>query len=276
MGFGGIAFEAINPTLNLTELSQTGRREFRQMLAGNNLALVALNFDAGAKGFAPGADIERAINRADRVMEAAAGLGAEVVCMDLGPLPPAPATSTSRPKVTPQQAGLIIIPELSAPQPPPPPVELTPTDRAFAAQLDDILKDLCARADRYGVILAARSDLASFAALENVTRRSGCSWIGIDLDPVAILRDEWPIDEVFSRLGSLIRHVRARDAIVGAERRTRPASIGQGATDWLELVQALDAAGYSGWITIDPTDQADRRREAIDALDRMRSIAFKK
>ena len=38
-GFTGIEFDAISPTLDLTQLSQTGRREFRHMLAANDLPL---------------------------------------------------------------------------------------------------------------------------------------------------------------------------------------------------------------------------------------------
>jgi sugar phosphate isomerase/epimerase len=95
-----------------------------------------------------------------------------------------------------------------------------------------------------------------------VLRRADCPWFGVDFDPVAILRDEWDADEVFSAVGPLIRHVRGRDAVAGAEHRTRPAIIGQGDTDWPGLLARLDEAGYHGWITIDPIDLPDRTAAA--------------
>jgi sugar phosphate isomerase/epimerase len=119
-------------------------------------------------------------------------------------------------------------------------------------------------------MLAVRSDLAGFDSLLAVIDRSRCPWVRVDLDPVAILRDPWPIDEIFSRAGSLISHVRARDALVGADKRTRPAAIGQGSTDWQELLAALDAAGYHGWVTVDPTELPDRRAAAVNALAMLR------
>jgi len=64
------------------------------------------------------------------------------------------------------------------------------------------------------------------------------------------------------RLGPLIRHVRARDALVGSDRRTRPAPIGRGSTDWPALLAAIDAAGYAGWFGIDPTELPDRAAAA--------------
>ena len=71
---------------------------------------------------------------------------------------------------------------------------------------------------------------------------------------------------VFSRLGPLIQHVRGRDAVCGADRRTKPASIGRGATKWDHLLSNLDGAGYHGWITLDPTELTDRLAAATAGL----------
>ena len=272
LGFSGILFDAITSALDLTQLSQTGRREFRQVMSAGNLALVGLAFDAGPKGFGPGAHVERIIAQLDAVMETAAGLASPLVCVDVGPLPPAPPEQQApAPKVTEELAGLILLPAQTV-QPPPPAIALSAADRALADQLDGILAELGSRADRYNVTLAIRSELAGFAALHAILDRARCPWLSIDLDPVAILRDPWPLDEVFSRVGSLIRHVRARDAIVGADRRTRPAQVGKGSTDWPELLEALDGAGYHGWLTVDPLELPDRIEAAASALKRLRLL----
>jgi sugar phosphate isomerase/epimerase len=268
-GFAGLLFDAYSPALTVPDLSASGRREFRHVLSSQDQRLVGLRFDFGPKGLGPGADVDRAVARLDRVMEAAAGLGAPLVCAELGPLPqPAPEARAPVPKITPEQAGLILLPEaVTAPKseasnaPPAP-----PPDPAFASQVDAALLELGRRADRYNVVAAFRSELASFAALERALRAAACPWFGVDLDPVAVLRDEWPSDEILSRLGNLVRHVRGRDAIGGAGGRTRPAVVGQGNTNWGELLADLDSAGYAGWVTVDPIDLTDRAGSAEAGL----------
>ena len=45
--------------VDLTELSGTGLRDVRQLLAAHEQRLVAISADLGPKGFGPGADIDR-------------------------------------------------------------------------------------------------------------------------------------------------------------------------------------------------------------------------
>jgi len=265
LGFAGLEFPAASSAVDVTELSATGRREFRQLFSAQDQQLVALAADLGPRGFAPGADVDRVLARLDRVLESARGLAVPLVCADLGPLPPAPQAAKPKPKVTSQMAGLILLPETGPSQS----AQATTSsqagpavDPAFASQVDAALLDLGQRADRYGVTLVFRSELSSLASLDRALKRADCPWFGVDLDPVAILRDEWDADEVFSAVGPLIRHVRGRDAVGGADHRTRPAVIGQGDTDWPALLARLDEAGYHGWITIDPIDLPDRTAAA--------------
>jgi sugar phosphate isomerase/epimerase len=271
-GFRGLLFDAYSPSLNIPDLSASGRREFRGLLSAQDRELVGLQWDAGPKGFGPGADVDQALARLDRVMESAAGMLSPLVCVEVGPLPEPPPTATPKPRITSDQAGLILIPsagdigtvgtsQREAPQP----SDARPPDPAFVSQVDGALSELGRRADRYGVVLAFRSELASFAALERALQKSACPWFGVDLDPVMMLRDEWDADEVFSRFGNQVRHVRARDATRGASRRTKPAVVGKGAVNWGELLANLDQAGYAGWMTVDPLELPDRVAAAIAA-----------
>ena len=269
-GFEGLQFEATSSALDLTTLSSSGRREFRRLLSSQDQQLVGLREDVGVKGFGPGADVDRQISRLDRVMEAAAGLAAGLVCVDLGPLPNVAETAPPKPAVTPAQAGLILLPQTVAP--PPPPAPAPPPDPSFVSQVNAALAELGRRADRYGVVLAFRTELASFASLQKVLRDANCPWFGVDLDPVAVLRDAWDLDAVFSSLGPLVRHVRGRDAVAGADRRTRPAAVGAGSVDWQALVANLDEAAYRGWITVDPVDLTDRAAAALAGLKQLRAI----
>jgi sugar phosphate isomerase/epimerase len=272
-GFSGLQFDAYSAALDVPELSVSGRREFLRLLGTQDQQLVGLRWDAGSKGLRPGADVDQALARLERVMESAAGLQAPLVCVDVGPLPEPPPEAKPKPKVTQDQAGLILLPtsfekeqseaadradhaEAAKPR---------PADLAFASQVDGALAELGQRADRYGVTVAFRSELSSFAAVDRALRQARCPWFGVDLDPVAVLRDAWDVDEVFSQLGELIRHVLGRDATRGADRRTKPAVVGHGNTEWEKLLANLDAAGYSGWITVDPIELTDRAGAAVQA-----------
>ncbi|HSI37011.1 MAG TPA: TIM barrel protein [Tepidisphaeraceae bacterium] len=274
-GFRGVQFDARAAALDLTTLSQSGRREFRTLLATHEQQLAGIRTDAGPKGFAPKSDIDRALAGLDKVLEAAAGLQAPLACLDLGPMPePAVSAAKPKPKVDPAQAGLIILPESAAglgievaPAP-----EARPADSAFESSLDAALVALGQLADRYGVTVALRSELASYAALERALKAAGCPWFGVDLDATAVLRDRWPAEEVFGRLGSEVRHVRVRDARVGHDRRTQPAAVGQGDTNWGQLTALLDEAGYHGWATVDPLELADRAGGATGAVKHLKQF----
>jgi sugar phosphate isomerase/epimerase len=274
LGFAGLQFEAYSSSLNFPDLSISGRREFLRLLSAQDRALVGLRYDVGPRGFGPGADVDQVLDRLGNAMESAAGMGSPLVCLDAGPLPAPPRASKLKPKITQDQLGILILPpsamkEQPAEEPAPPVV----VDPAIFSATDSALAELGARADRYSVIVAFRSDLASFAALERALLAVNCPWFGIDLDPQAVLRDEWEMDEIFSRVGPLIRHVRGRDALAGADRRTKPTAIGAGSTDWGSLLASLRASDYRGWLTIDPTELTDRVAAAEVGLKRVKQFA---
>src|SRR5258706_13332282 len=245
-GFEGVFFDANSPRLNLAELSGSGKRDFRHLISAQDQQLAALSVDIGPKGIDLGADVDRVIARLDTAMETAVGLGTKLICVDLGPLPAPPTPPKQPKKITADEAGLIILPppSMGAVEGAAPPEPISgPADPDAFGGIDAAMYEIGKRADRYGITSAFRSDLASFAALERTINAASCPWFGVDLDPVAILRDAWPMDEIFSRLGNLICHVRGRDAVRGADRRTRPAPIGKGSVSWCELLANINEVG---------------------------------
>jgi sugar phosphate isomerase/epimerase len=275
MGFVGLQFDVATAGLDLTSLSTSGLREFRHMLGSHDQPLVSLSLDLGAKGVGPGADVDLQLTRLDQAMQTAKALGAGALCVEIGPLPPPPTAAKPKPRINPDMTGAILLPTFSAAPAPETTnlAEIPPVvDPNFFAQVDAALADLGQRADRYSVVLALRSELASFAALERALRQANCPWFGVDLDPPGLLVDAWEMDELFSRLGPLVRHVRARDAVRGADRRTKPAIIGRGSVDWPALLAGLDATGYNGWITLDPTDLPDRPAAATAGRETLLAI----
>lgn len=245
------------------------------MLSAQDQRLAALAVDIGAKGIGPGADVDRVIARLDTVMETSLGLGTKLICVDLGPLPIPQQKPRPRKKIDPDEAGLIILPppsmgEVEGAAPAEPISEAAETEGS--GQIDAAMEEIGKAADRYGVTVAFRSDLASLAALERAIESAACPWFGVDLDAVAILRDAWSMDDVFSHMGGSIRHVRGRDALRGADRRTRPAPIGRGSMNWGDLMANLSAAGYEGWLTVDSLELENRKGAAQAGLEYLRSL----
>jgi sugar phosphate isomerase/epimerase len=264
-GFAGLQFEARTPALDIPELSGTGLREFLRLLSTQDQQLVGLRVDLGPKGLSPGADVDRELSRLTLTMEAAKGLASPLVCVDLGRLPEPVEAAPVKPKVSPELAGLILLPtaeERANPQPNSAPAA-PPPDPAFVSQVDAAMVELGRMADRTSTIVAFRSELASHAAIDRALRAADCPWFGLDLDPAAVLGDRWDLDEVFARLGTLVRHVRGRDAVAGADRRTKPAVVGRGGTNWAQVLSNLGDADYNGWITLDPIELPDRAAAAV-------------
>jgi len=271
MGFGGLLFNVTSPALCIPDLSQTGRREFRHLLAGQDLRLAGLAMSLGADGFGPRADVDRLIHQLDRALVAATDLAAPLLCLDIGKLAEPARSEKPRPAITPEQAGLIILPT-AAPIAEPAPAPTVPVDQPLLDSVGTALAELCNRAERYSVTVAVRSSLASFAALENALINARCPWLGVDLDPVDMLADSWYADEIFSRLGPSIRHVRARDALSGTDHRTRPVVIASGNVQWHSFLARLDQSGYHGWITVYPIELTDRPAGARAGLDKLNAL----
>ncbi len=272
IGIRGVLFDAVSPAFSVPELSQTGRREFRHMLSASECELVGLRVDLGPKGLSPKSDVDQQLRQIDRAMEAAKGLSAPQLCVDLGPLPTPSKSQSIKPKVSPELAGLIIIPSPSDVALPEMDESQTPADVAFIAHLDPILIELGQRADRTGVMIAFRSELSSLAAVERTVLAARCPWFGIDLDPVALLRDSADYDDFFSRVGPIVQHVRSRDANAGSGHRTQPTVVGFGGVNWPHLLANLEASGFRGWITLDPVELQNRVAGAIEGAEYLRGL----
>ncbi len=245
---------------SIVEQSQTGRREIIALLSRFEQPLIAIDLRLGHTGFSPKGDLERELDRLTRAMDIARGLHCSLVLADLGPLPPAPDERPPSPKIEPGMLGKLILPETTTPKSTAAPM---PRDPAFESSLEIALRELGSRCDRASCRVAFRSTLGSFASLHYALSRVDCPWFGIDLDPLLMLADEWSSDEIFSRLGKQITHVRGRDGLKGAGNRVTPTAIGAGVVPWRELLSLLRDADYRGPITVDSIDLANRAAGAI-------------
>ncbi len=263
MGYGALQLDLRIGSVSLLELTASGQREFRSLLAQYDLALESLRMQLPADGLAATELHDRALWAISKAIDAAAGLKAGLLCIDLGRLPAAKGDAPPSQAIKPQDAGRIIIPELAAPV-----AEAAEEkeDRGAWDGIDSVMRELGTRADKTGITLAFSSELSSFASLKRAVEKAACPWFGVDLDPVSVLRDRWDMEHVLDAIGGMLRHVRARDAMKGSAGRTQPAAIGRGSTNWTDLLAMLDSGGYRGWVAVDTVDLADRVREAQSAV----------
>ncbi|MDB5172789.1 MAG: hypothetical protein JWN51_1562, partial [Phycisphaerales bacterium] len=177
LGFKGIQFDAYSNSFSIPDLAGSGRREFRHVLSSQDQELVGLRGELGARGLGPGADVDRILSKFAKALEAATDLASPLFCVDLGPLPAPAVTEAPKPKVTAELAGMILLPTTPATPAPVAPAA-PPPDPAVVSQVDAALSEIGRLADRYSVVVAFRSDLASLAALERAVAQAACPWFG--------------------------------------------------------------------------------------------------
>jgi len=275
IGCAAVQLDAASAALDVTALSGSGRREVRQILSSHALQLASLRIDLGRQGLGPGADVDAVLHQMRQVMEAASGLGTAIVCVEVGPLPPALKSSApAPPPIPPELAGLILIPPMAKPAPSVTNLHEIPrqVDPTFTASVDGALAELGGLADRIGVTLAIRSELSDFAAIERALRTAACPWFGVDLDPVSLFSDVWTMPETLNRLAGTIRHVRVRDGLRGTQGRVKPTAIGSGDVNWRQLLALLDEARFAAPLAIDCGESPDRVSAATAAVAYLRRV----
>jgi sugar phosphate isomerase/epimerase len=252
-GFAGLVLDAYSPSLILSDLSETGRREVVHLLSGSGLQLSAVQTSITSEGFAPRTDLQQSIDRVCRAIRATADLRCRLLLVDVGRLPPAVEDVAPAPTVTPELAGLILIPEKKSIDAPPAAPREKPQPE-FESTVDTALAEIAQWADRTGVFVAIGSQLSSQASLVRAIRASRCALLGLDLDPLALLADEWPMEELLSRAARSVLHVRVRDGVRGLGNRVQSTLVGEGKVPWPLLLQNLRESDFSGPLTLDPTD----------------------
>lgn len=238
LGAEGVQVYAVAGEVSPERMDRAARAEFRKLCASLSLELAALCGDLGGHGFERAADNPARIERSKRIVDLAADLGA-------------PAVTT--------HAGVI------------PADESAPAWRAIRAALAE-LGDYAARRR---VSFAVETGPEPAAVLRRLLEAAGSSGLGANLDPanLAMVLGEDAVAAVRA-LAGLIVHTHAKDGrqlrkcdpaeVYGAfaeggfgalearmGRLFAELPLGQGAVDWDAYLDALAAAGYRGFLTIE-------------------------
>lgn len=260
--------EPLSAGVDLLNLSVTGRRELLHVFQSQGQHVAGIVCSVGPRGLGAKDSVDRQIHWIGKLMEASAGLEASLLCVNLGSLPAPDIHEKPQKRISPEEAGVIILPDFLQVDLTPPPEQapqsdkLSPMEIQFRGEVDQALAAIGAMAEKYGVKLAFRSSLSSLESVKQALDRVNCHWFGLNVDPVTAMADQTPLDSMMSDFSGRIHHVRGHDAFVGMGHRTQPTIIGEGSVNWPQMLTLLDDAGYNQWLTIDPME-LPRRPDAI-------------
>ena len=234
LGADGVEIDA-RSELPPGELSQTGVRQFRKLLADLNLGVSAVSFIT-RRGYDQHDELERRVLATQTAMKFAHALGANVVINRVGHVPE------------------------------------DENDLRFAA-LVEVLAGLGAYGDRVGARLAAQTGSESGPQLARLLAAVPEQTIGVDLHPCGLIHHGHDPAEAVAVLGRHVLHVHACDAVRDLSRgQAIDVELGRGAADLPAVLGQLEEFNYRGWVTIECPNSADPVAEMANAVAFLRSL----
>lgn len=234
LGADGVEIDA-RSELPPGELSQTGLRQFRKLLADLRLGVSAVSFIT-RRGYDIPEELERRVEATQNAMKFAHALGADVVISRVGSLP-------------------------------------AHADDLRYVALVEVLAGLGAYGDRVGARLAAQTGNESGPKLAELLAALPDQVIGVDLHPVGLIQHGHDPAEAVAALGRRVLHVHACDAVRDLARgQVIDVELGRGAADLPALLGQLEEFNYRGWATIECPNSADPISDAANAVAFLRSL----
>jgi sugar phosphate isomerase/epimerase len=213
LGVGGVQIDALGD-LAPDALSQTGRREFRNLLRGYHLELTALGCPL-RRGLDAAEDQQPRLEHVRKVMMLAYDLGPDIVVIEAGQIP-------------------------------------DEKDVVRGALLRDALTNLGVYGDRIGSRLALETGLEAGNILAGYLRSFDSGSLMANLDPANLLLHGFdPLQSVRDLLGRVI-HGHARDCRrASASRAAAEVPLGHGDIDWVSYLETLAEIEYRGWLVVE-------------------------
>ncbi|MEM7781847.1 MAG: sugar phosphate isomerase/epimerase family protein, partial [Planctomycetota bacterium] len=196
------------------ELSRTGVRHLRKMLADLNLKVSAVNLPTRL-GYDVVEGLDRRLDDTRAAMSMAYSLGTNVVVNRIGRIP---ADVLDPHWVTMVQA----------------------------------LTDLGMFSQKSGAFLAARVGMEPVEHVEKLIESLPKHAIAIDFDPCEFLINGHSPNDAIQSLGASVMNFRARDAVADLSiGKTIEVELGRGSIDWPTLLGTLEEHNYRGFIAVE-------------------------
>jgi sugar phosphate isomerase/epimerase len=233
LGVAGVQVDAVGDLAPNT-LSQTGRREFRNLLRAHNLELSAL-----------GCPLRRGLdapeNQEARIAHVKQALS---LSFELGP------------RITVVQAG-----------------RLPDPDGPAAGRMTEALLALGHHGDRVGAVLALETGLESGQDMARFLARLDTGSLGANIDPANLLLNGFDLLESTRALHGRIKYAHARDARpAGASRTAQEVPLGHGDIDWMQVLALLEEVGYRGWLVVERETGDTRVADVAAGVDFLRRL----
>jgi sugar phosphate isomerase/epimerase len=226
LGVSGVQVDAAGD-LAPDQLSQTGRRELRNLLRTYNLELTALGCPL-RRGLDAAENQEGRVEHVRKVMSLAYDLGPRLAIVGAGQVP-------------------------------------EKEEDAGARRLRESLAELAGHGDRIGTTLALETGLEPGAVLAAYLRSFDSGGLGANLDPANLLLHQFDPVQSGRDLGRLVVHVHARDCRrASTSRAAQEVPLGHGDIDWMSFLEALEEIEYRGWLVVE-REQGDNRPADVEA-----------
>jgi sugar phosphate isomerase/epimerase len=217
------------------DLSQTARRQIKKMLEDHGLRISAVAFRT-RRGYNVHDDLERRVEATKRVMSMAYELGSRVVVNQVGKIP----------------------------------------DKAEGADwelLVETLSDLGHHAQRCGATLAAQTGAESGEDLARLIDALPEGSLGVAFDPAALIVNGFSPHESLTALGRSVMYVHATDAVRDlALGRGVATPLGEGITDYAQLLGMLEQQDYRGCLMVDGAGRQNPALEIRQAIQFLRDL----
>jgi L-ribulose-5-phosphate 3-epimerase len=208
-------------------LSQTGRREFRNLLRGYSVELTALGCPL-RRGLAVAENQEERLDHVRKVMSLSYDLGPGIVIIEAGQVPDEKDAERTR-------------------------------------LMRDALLELGGFGDRIGSILALETCLESGAVLAAYLKSFDSGSLSANLDPAHLLMHGFDPLESARDLREKIVHSHARDCRrASTSRAAQETPVVACDIDWLSYLETLEEIGYRGWLVVE-RESGDKRIEDIES-----------
>jgi len=234
LGVTGVELDAVGE-LSPNQLSQTGRRELRNLLRAHSLELTALGCP-----LRHGLDVvegqEARIDHLRNVLSLSFDLGPRIVIVEAGRLP-------------------------------------EKADDPRAGPITEALLALGHHGDRVGARLALETGLDSGEAICRFLAPLDTGGLGVNFDPANLLINGIDPYESVGVLAARILHAHAKDArVAGASRAVREVPLGHGDLEWMRLLADLAEVEYRGWLVVEQQVGDNRRADVAAGVAFLRRL----
>jgi sugar phosphate isomerase/epimerase len=213
LSVSGVQLDAVG-AFAPNQLSQTGRRELRNLLRAHNVELTALGCPL-RRGLDVAEELEPRIERIRQVLVLSYELGPRIVIVQAGRVPGAEEAGAGR-------------------------------------YLQESLLALGQFGDRTGATLALETGLEPAESLAKYLDGFDTGSLGVNYDPANLFINGFDPYGSIRVLQRRIVHAHAKDARrVTANRSAAEAALGHGDLDWFRLADALAEVEYRGWLVVE-------------------------